>query len=122
MLNLLGRVSVSIFIVHEFDTVGTTVTLISHVAPHWSHVVSTVMYLLIQWRACTKDDYFLLLCTQDLESCRQVQFDEVMDYCKSIGCPLVETSAKVQAMLSIVNYMYIWGGYTVYEIKLQTPP
>ena len=32
---------------------------------------------------------------QDLESCKQVEFDEVMEYCKNIGCPVVETSAKV---------------------------
>lgn len=41
---------------------------------------------------------FVSLHTQDLESCRQVQFDEVMEYCKSIRCPLVETSAKVRAI------------------------
>ena len=33
--------------------------------------------------------------SQDLESCRQVGSEEVAEYCRSIRCPLVETSAKV---------------------------
>lgn len=32
---------------------------------------------------------------QDLETYRQVEFDEVAEYCRSIKCPLVEASAKV---------------------------
>jgi len=31
---------------------------------------------------------------QDLESSRQVDFEEVLDYCKHINCPVLETSAK----------------------------
>lgn len=31
---------------------------------------------------------------QDLEDSRQVNFDEVLDYCQQHGCPLLETSAK----------------------------
>jgi len=30
----------------------------------------------------------------DLESSRQVDFEEVLDYCKHINCPVLETSAK----------------------------
>ena len=31
---------------------------------------------------------------QDLETSRQVDFEEVLDYCKHINCPLLEVSAK----------------------------
>ena len=32
---------------------------------------------------------------QDLEADRQIELEEVLEYCHSIGCPVVETSAKV---------------------------
>ena len=35
-----------------------------------------------------------LLYRQDLEHCGQVGFEEVIEYCQKINCPLVETSAK----------------------------
>ena len=40
--------------------------------------------------------------TQDLESNRQVEFEEVAEYCRSIKCPLVEASAKVYCIYNII--------------------
>ena len=50
---------------------------------------------------------------QDLESCRQVAFDEVMEYCRSIRCPLVETSAKVKKVQLMLITIRSW------EVNLQ---
>ena len=46
---------------------------------------------------------------QDLESYKQVEFDEVAEYCRSIKCPLVEASAKVL-------YPYIHHTYNIQYI------